>query len=57
MINCFNQEHALLNRIGSALSDEEKKTLAEVTSNQKYHATLLPIRTVGVQVPALMEPS
>lgn len=43
------KEHALLNRIESVLSDDEKKKLTEMTSAQKYSAILLPIRTVGVQ--------
>ncbi len=50
MNKIFQQEHALLNRIESVLSDDEKKKLTEITSAQKYNATLLPIRTVGVQV-------
>jgi len=43
------KEHALLNRIESSTSTEERKRLAEISSKQKYVATLLPIRTVGVQ--------
>ena len=44
------QEHALLNRIESCTSEAERKKLAEISAKQKYVATLLPIRTVGVQV-------
>ena len=43
------KEHALLNRIESSTSDEERKTLERITSKQKFSTTLLPIRTVGVQ--------
>ena len=43
----------MLNRIESVLCDEEKKVLSDITASQKYSATLLPIRTVGVQVPVL----
>ena len=44
------QEHALLNRIENCTSEAERKKLAEISGKQKYVATLLPIRTVGVQV-------
>ena len=44
------QEHALLNRIESSTSEEERKKLERISSKQKFIATLLPIRTVGVQV-------
>jgi len=43
------KEHALLNRIESSTSAEDRKRLADISSKQKYVATLLPIRTVGVQ--------
>jgi len=43
------KEHALLNRIESCTSEAERKKLAEISAKQKYVATLLPIRTVGVQ--------
>lgn len=32
------------------LSDTEQETLFRISDNQQFHATLLPIRTVGVQV-------
>ena len=44
------KEHALLNRIQNVTSEEERAKLAEKSKKQKYTATLLPIRTVGVQV-------
>jgi len=44
------KEHALLNRIQAVTGEEERATLAEKSRKQKYTATLLPIRTVGVQV-------
>lgn len=43
------KEHALLNRIDSITSEVERKRLIEVSKKQRYVATLLPIRTVGVQ--------
>jgi len=43
------RDHALLNRIESACSELERRRLREVTLDRKYGATLLPIRTVGVQ--------
>ena len=44
------KEHALLNRIQNVTSEDERAKLAEKSKKQKYTATLLPIRTVGVQV-------
>jgi len=43
--------HALLNRIEAVTTPEEREQLLQRTApnNQKYTATLLPIRTVGVQ--------
>lgn len=41
--------HALLNRIDSITTEEERAELTSITRRQKYTATLLPIRTVGVQ--------
>jgi hypothetical protein len=43
------QDHALLNRITAVTSEEERKKLALISRKQKFTATLLPIRTVGVQ--------
>jgi len=43
------KEHALLNRIQNVTSEEERVTLAEKSKKQRYTATLLPVRTVGVQ--------
>lgn len=41
--------HALLNRIEAITSEEERAELSTITKRLKYVATLLPIRTVGVQ--------
>jgi len=41
--------HALLNRIEGITTEEERAELTTVTRRLKYVATLLPIRTVGVQ--------
>jgi len=43
------KEHALLNRIENVTTEEERATLAGKSKKQKYTATLLPIKTVGVQ--------
>jgi len=43
------KEHALLNRIENVTTEEERIVLASKSKKQKYTATLLPIRTVGVQ--------
>ena len=45
----LEKDHALLNRITEITSEEERRRLCEVSSKQKFKATLLPIRTVGVQ--------
>ena len=47
------KDHALLNRIENVTTEEERLTLVAKSKVQKYTATLLPIRTVGVQVPQL----
>ncbi len=39
----------MLNRITAVASKEERKKLAAISKKQKFTATLLPIRTVGVQ--------
>lgn len=44
-----NKEHALLNRIENVTTEEERVELAAKSARQKYTATLLPIKTVGVQ--------
>ena len=43
------RKHALLNRIENNTSEQDRELLIEATAT-KYNATLLPIRTVGVQV-------
>lgn len=48
--NMAAKEHALLNRIEAATSEEDRLLLEELSSRNQYVATLLPIRTVGVQV-------
>ncbi|CAH0564257.1 unnamed protein product [Brassicogethes aeneus] len=49
----FNQmlmkKHALLNRVEGVTSDDEREILRRISSKQKLAATLLPIRSVGVQ--------
>ncbi|KAK4010128.1 hypothetical protein OUZ56_019275 [Daphnia magna] len=48
--NIAAKEHALLNRIEITTSKEERILLEELSSHNQYVATLLPIRTVGVQI-------
>ena len=44
-----SKEHALLNRIEAVTSEEERKELMVRSGRLSYQATVLPIRTVGVQ--------
>lgn len=43
------KKHALLNRVEGVTSEDERITLQRISSKQKLAATLLPIRSVGVQ--------
>ncbi|XP_050522667.1 GMP synthase [glutamine-hydrolyzing] isoform X2 [Daktulosphaira vitifoliae] len=43
------KSHALLNRIENATSENERNMLVEISKKQKMTATLLPIKSVGVQ--------
>lgn len=43
------KKHALLNRVEGVTNDEERLVLRRISSKQKLAATLLPIRSVGVQ--------
>ncbi|XP_072382797.1 GMP synthase [glutamine-hydrolyzing] [Diabrotica undecimpunctata] len=45
----LQKRHALLNRVEGFISDEERDILSQISSKQKLAATLLPIRSVGVQ--------
>lgn len=45
----LQKKHALLNRVEGVTSDEERAILRKISSKQKLAATLLPIRSVGVQ--------
>ncbi|KZS11823.1 putative GMP synthase [Daphnia magna] len=47
------KEHALLNRIEIATSEEERVLLKELSSRNQYVATLLPICALGVQIQEL----
>ncbi|KAK4004640.1 hypothetical protein OUZ56_006369 [Daphnia magna] len=47
--NIAAKEHALLNRIEIVTSEEERILLEEPSSRNQCVATLLPIRTAGVQ--------
>lgn len=45
----LQKKHALLNRVESATSEAERQQLIRVSSKNHIAATLLPIRSVGVQ--------
>lgn len=45
----LQKKHALLNRVEGVTSDEERSELRKISSKQRLAATLLPIRSVGVQ--------
>jgi GMP synthase (glutamine-hydrolysing) len=44
------KEHALLNRIENVTTEEEWAVFSGKSKKEKYTATRLPIKTVGVQV-------
>lgn len=46
----LQKKHALLNRVEGATSEAERQHLRRVSSHRHIAATLLPIRSVGVQV-------
>ncbi|XP_044758111.1 GMP synthase [glutamine-hydrolyzing] isoform X1 [Coccinella septempunctata] len=45
----LQKKHALLNRVEGVTSEDERQILRKISSKQKLAATLLPIRSVGVQ--------
>ncbi|XP_055596706.1 GMP synthase [glutamine-hydrolyzing] isoform X2 [Uranotaenia lowii] len=45
----LEQNHALLNRVSGTTSKEEQDELCRISSCIKLNATLLPVRSVGVQ--------
>lgn len=45
----FKKNHALLNRIEGSTNESEREKLRKVTKKQNLTATVLPIRSVGVQ--------
>jgi len=47
--NKLQKNHALINRVTAATSEAEQKDLMRISSNSQIQATLLPIRSVGVQ--------
>ncbi|KAI9559776.1 hypothetical protein GHT06_013782 [Daphnia sinensis] len=49
-VNIAGKKHALLNRIEIATAEEKRHLPEELSSHNQCDATLLPIRTVGVQV-------
>lgn len=47
--NKLQKNHALLNRVSGSTSKEEQQELLRISSNSQISATVLPIRSVGVQ--------
>lgn len=47
--NKSKKNHALLNRVSGATTKEEQQELSRISSNFSITATVLPIRSVGVQ--------
>lgn len=47
--NKLNNKHALINRVTNATSADEQKELIRISSVSQIQATVLPIRSVGVQ--------
>ncbi|KAL1488977.1 hypothetical protein ABEB36_014757 [Hypothenemus hampei] len=45
----LQKKHALLNRVEAVTTDAERLALRQISSKQRLAATLLPVRTVGVQ--------
>ena len=50
MICAFFQPHLLLSRVRNGASAEEQEQLKAISSKAELTPTLLPIKTVGVQV-------
>lgn len=46
----LQKKHALLNRVEGTTTEVERQQLRRVSSHRHIAATLLPIRSVGVQV-------
>ena len=46
----FPQSNALLSRVESTTSTDERKMLHQISQTDKLKSTLLPIKSVGVQV-------
>lgn len=47
--NKLQKNHALINRVTGATSEAEQKELLRISANSDIQATLLPVRSVGVQ--------
>ncbi|KAH8263470.1 hypothetical protein KR044_009316 [Drosophila immigrans] len=47
--NKLQKNHALINRVTGATSEAEQKELLRISANSDMQATLLPVRSVGVQ--------
>jgi GMP synthase (glutamine-hydrolysing) len=45
----MEKDHALLNRVSGTTSADEQQELRRISNSIQLSATLLPIRTVGVQ--------
>lgn len=47
--NAVKKQHSLLSRVDAVMTEEEREKLIEISQKIELNATLLPIRTVGVQ--------
>ncbi|XP_055858359.1 GMP synthase [glutamine-hydrolyzing] isoform X2 [Episyrphus balteatus] len=47
--NKLEKNHALINRVTGSTSEDERRELLRISSNSQIQATVLPIRSVGVQ--------
>ncbi|XP_067622443.1 GMP synthase [glutamine-hydrolyzing] isoform X2 [Eurosta solidaginis] len=47
--NKLQKNHALINRVVGSISESEQKELKRISSSAKIQATVLPVRSVGVQ--------
>ena len=44
------QKHSLIKKIEESISESERERLHSISVNNKLYSTLLPIKSVGVQV-------
>lgn len=47
--NKLQKNHALINRVTGSTSEEEQQELINISTKSQIQATVLPVRSVGVQ--------